>query len=135
MIVLYCINMEKDNNRSEMLDSYEEVINILKSLDDCYYTKSNFVIYPKLNKVNIRCREPFCKGFIDNIELRNELIKRLNKLEKKEKIILLLYYTFGKPIKYIEQELHFSCRQCYRVKKQALEKIINFDKKEKVNTS
>ena len=29
-----------------MLDSYEEVTSTLKSLDDCYYLKSNFFICP-----------------------------------------------------------------------------------------
>ena len=118
-----------------MLNSYEEVINILKSLSDYYYLKSNFMICPKLGKLNIKDREPFCRGFLGSIELRNELIKRLNSLERKEKIVLLLFYTFGKPMSYIEQEFRLSCRQCYRIKRRAIEKIINFDKEEKLNIS
>jgi len=74
-------------------------------------------------------------GFLDSIEIRKELMRRLNKLEEREKTILLLFYTFGKSINYIEQELCLSCRQCYRIKKKALEKIINFEKKEKVIVS
>ena len=118
-----------------MLDSYNEVIITLKSLNDYYYLKSNFIICPKLGKFNTKGREPFSSGFLESIEIRNELLRRLNKLEEREKNILLLFYTFGKPIDYIEQELHLSSRQCYRIKKKALEKIINFEKKEKVIVS
>ena len=108
-----------------MLDSYEEVISTLKTLNDYYCLKSNFIIYPKSNKSDIRNREPFRPGFLGSIEKRSELLKRLNKLNKNEKTILLLFYTFCKPITYIEHTLHLSCRQCYRIKKKALQNIIS----------
>ncbi len=118
-----------------MLDSYEEVISTLKTLNDCYYLKSNFIICPKLSKLNIGYREPFCLGFLDSIERRKELVRRLNKLEEREKTILLLFYTFGRPINYIERGLFLSCRHCYRIKNKALEKIINFNKEKKLSVS
>lgn len=118
-----------------MLDSYEDVIRTLKSLNDYYFIKSNFIICPKLSRLNIKGREPFCLGFLDSIETRKELIRRLNKLEVKEKTMLVLFYTLNKPIIYIAQKLHLCWRHCYRIKKRALEKIVNFDKEEKVNTS
>ena len=108
-----------------MLDSYGEVINTLKTLNDYYYLKSNFIIYPKSNKSDIRDREPFRPGFLRSIEKRSELLKRLNKLNKNEKTILLLFYTFCKPITYIEHALRLSCRHCYRLKKKALQNIIS----------
>ena len=118
-----------------MFDTPGEVINTLKTLNDYYCLKSNFIICPKHGKLDIKSREPFRPGFLDSIEIRKELIKRLNKLEEKEKTILLLFYTFGKPINYIERELHLSCRQCYRIKKKAIENIISFEKEKKVNIS
>ena len=48
---------------NEILDTPEEVINTLKTLNDYYYLKSNFIIYPKSNKSDIRDREPFRPGF------------------------------------------------------------------------
>jgi len=51
--------------------------------------------------------------------------KRLHKLNKNEKTILLLFYTFAKPMDYIEHKLHLSFRQCYRIKKKALQNIIS----------
>jgi len=123
------------SNRGKMLDSYGEVISALKILNDYYQLKSNFIICPKLRKLNIKGRELFCIGFLDTIDKRKELLRRLNKLEEREKTILLLFYTFGKAMNYIEQEICLSCRHCYRLKNKAIEKIINFDKEEKVNTS
>ena len=105
-----------------------EVINTLKTLNDYYYLKSNFIIYPKSNKSDIRDREPFRPGFLRSIEKRSELLKRLNKLNKNEKTILLLFCTFCKPITYIEHALCLSCRQCYRIKKKALQNIISMGK-------
>jgi len=128
--------LKKENNiGTKVLDSYKEVIRTLKSLNDCYFIKSNFLICHRLKKMDIKGREPFCPGFLDGIETRKELIRRLNKLGKREKIILLLFYTLGKPIEYIECSLSLCCRHCYRIKKRALEKIVNFDKEEKINTS
>ena len=60
-----------------MLDITGEVINTLKTLNDYYYLKSNFIIYPKSNKSDIRNREPFRLGFLSSIEKRSELLKRL----------------------------------------------------------
>jgi len=37
-----------------MLDSREEVISTLKSLNDYYYVKSNFIIHPELISLNIK---------------------------------------------------------------------------------
>ena len=108
-----------------MLDTPGEVINVLKTLNDYYCLKSNFIIYPKSNKTDIRNREPFRPGFLNSIEKRSELLKRLNKLNKNEKNILLLFYTFCKSITYIEHALCLSCRHCYRVKKKALQNIIS----------
>jgi len=110
-----------------MLDSREEVINTLKSLNDFYYIKSNFIIHPKLSSLKMKGKEPFRRGFIDSIDIRKELINRLIRLPEKEKITLLLFYTFGKSVKQISEVLHLSCRQFYRIKKNALEKIVNFE--------
>ena len=85
----------------EMLDTPGEVINTLKTLNDYYCLKSNFIIYPKSNKSDIRNREPFRPGFLSSIDERKELIRRLDKLNKREKTILLLFYTFAKPMDYI----------------------------------
>lgn len=117
-----------------MLDTPGEVIKTLKTLNDYYCLKSNFIIYPKSNKTDIKDREPFCPGFLDGIEIRKELLKRLDKLDEKEKTTLLLFYTFYKPIAYIEHRLHLSSRHCYRIKKKAIENIINFNGEEKENT-
>ena len=108
-----------------MLDTPGEVIKTLKTLNDYYCLKSNFIIYPKSNKTDIRDREPFRPGFLSSIDERKELIRRLDKLNKREKTILVLFYTFAKPMDYIEHKLHLSCRQCYRIKKKALQNIIS----------
>ena len=108
-----------------MLNSYEEIINTLKTLNDYYYLRSNFIVCHKSSKLDIRSREPFRQGFLSSIEKRSELLKRLNKLDKREKTILLLFYTFSKPINYIGHALRLSCRHCYRIKKKALQNIMN----------
>ena len=117
-----------------MFDTPGEVISTLKTLNDYYCLKSNFIIYPKSNKSDIRDREPFRPGFLSSIDERKELIRRLDKLNKRGKTILLLFYTFAKPMDYIEHKLHLSCRHCYRIKKKAIEIIISFGKEEKANT-
>ena len=116
-----------------MLDTHGEVINTLKTLNDYYCLKSNFIIYPKSNKSCNRDREPFRPGFLCGIEIREELIKRLDKLSKKERTTLLLYYTFYKSIGYIAEKLCISCRHCYRIRKKAIEGIINFGKEENIS--
>ena len=114
-----------------MLSTSEKVINTLKTLTDCYYLKSNFIICPKSNKSDSNCREPFCNGFLSGADKRFELINRLSKLDGRERTTLLLFYTFSKPVDFIADRLDISLRHFYRVKKKALEYVINFDKQEK----
>ena len=73
-----------------MLSTPNEVVNTLKTLTDCYYLKSNFIICPKSNKSDSNCREPFCKGFLSGADKRFELINRLSKLDDRERATLLL---------------------------------------------
>ena len=93
-----------------------------------YYIKSNFIIHPKLSSLKLKGKEPFRPGFIDSIDIRKELINRLSRLPEREKISLLLFYTYGKPAKQISEIFQLSFRQFYRIKKNALEKIVNFEK-------
>jgi len=113
-----------------MLDTPEKVINTLKTITDCYCLKSNFIICPKSNKSGSNYREPFCNGFLSEVDKRFELINRLSKLDGRERTTLLLFYTFSKPVDFIADRLGISLRHFYRVKKRALEDVINFDKQE-----
>ena len=115
-----------------MFDTNSEIIKTLETLNDYYYAISNYLIFPKHKKLYAMDIEPFHRGFLCSIEKRKELSRRLNKLEKTEKTILLLFYTFSKSIDYIGQELNLSCRQCYRIKKRAIDKIISLNNEEEV---
>ena len=113
-----------------MLDTKEEVINTLKTFTDCYYLKSNSIIYSKYDSLDSKYREPFRKGFLSEADKRFELINRLNKLDNRERTTLLLFYTFSKPVDYIASRLGISLRHFYRIKKKAIEDIINFGEEE-----
>jgi len=50
-----------------MLDSYEEVTSTLKSLDDCYYLKSNFLIlFVIFSIIGIKLRESIYDNYSKN---------------------------------------------------------------------
>ena len=77
-----------------MLSTQEKVINTLKTITDCYYLKSNFIICPKSNKSGSNYREPFCNGFLSEADKRFELINRLSKLDSRESNSTSILYIF-----------------------------------------
>lgn len=107
----------------------KEIVNILITLNDYYSISSNYLINCKKSNKQIRDKEPFYNGFLSEIEKREEVVKRLNLLESREREVLLLYYTFGKEMNYIANHFNLSIRQCYRIKKQALYNLLNIDDK------
>ena len=110
-----------------MLSTPEKVISGLKTLNDCYYLKSKSIVYANHDSLDSKYREPFRKGFLSEADKRFELIKRLNKLDDRERKILLLFYTFSVPIDHIAEEVGVSRRHCYRIKKKGIENITGMD--------
>ena len=105
--------------------SLGEIIHILKTLNDFYCLKSGSIICPKREKVVYR--EPFKGGFLGSVDRRTEVVKRLKKLETRQREILLFYYTFSKPVGFIASRCRISIRHFYRLKKEALEDMVNMD--------
>ena len=108
-----------------MLSTPEKVISGLKTLNDCYYLKSKSIVYANHDMPDSKYREPFRRGFLSEADKRFELVKRLNKLDDREKTTLLLFYTFSAPVDDIAKVVGVSWRHCYRIKKKGIENIID----------
>ena len=108
-----------------MLSTPEKVISGLKTLNDCYCLKSKSIVCASHDSPDSKYREPFYRGFLSEADKRFELVKRLNKLDDREKTILLLFYAFSMPVDNIAKEVGVSWRHCYRIKKKAIESIID----------
>ena len=105
--------------------SHDEIIHMLKKLNDFYCLKSGSIIRPQQEKVVNR--EPFIGGFLGSVDKRAEVARRLKKLERRQREILLLFYTFGKPVGFISKRFKISQRHFYRLKKKALDDLIDMD--------
>ena len=95
------------------------------TLEDYYYLKSNCVIVGKAKKRDPSRREPFAPGFLSSIDRKKEILKGLKKLDNRQRQILLLYYSLSKAPNDIAKILDISVRHLYRLKKKALDDLID----------
>jgi RNA polymerase sigma factor (sigma-70 family) len=102
-----------------------DVIAVIKILGDYYQPKTSSIISldTLLNRSNL-IDEPFRSGFLERIEERLEIVKRLQALEPLKKKLLFLWYYETKPVTEISKELGISRMHCYRIRKQALSEIL-----------
>lgn len=113
-----------------MEKSTKDIIQTLMTLDDYYHIKSNYVIAGKAKTRDSSKREPFAPGFLSSIDCRKEILKGLNKLDDRQRQILLQYYSFSKSLDDIAKNLSISIRHLYRLKKKALDELTGLCNKE-----
>lgn len=69
--------------------------------------------------------EPFHARFLDELDERRELERLLDLLPEKERTLLILWFTIGKPVAHIARQLRISRVHCYRLKAKAFETMLS----------
>lgn len=66
--------------------------------------------------------DPFRPGFLSGLEERDELVRRLERLDGRERRLLVLWYVLEWPVTSIARSLRVSRQHCYRLRRRALER-------------
>lgn len=112
-----------------MYETAAEVIYALKRYRDVFQPISCSIIGASRQPGYDPTRDPFRAGFLSGIELRCELVHRmLERLNERERLLLLLWYVYDQPAARIANRLEISRVHCYRLRDHALDALCDDDK-------
>lgn len=97
------------------------VIRALTSFGDRLDTRSGSIMF--LVGSRSTPRDPFHFAFLGRVEDRGELIRRLQLIEPRERLLLFLWYVAGWPVASIAERLGISRVHCYRLRASALRRM------------
>lgn len=109
-----------------MLETVGDVVTALKSFGDFYSPKSTSVLVATGKPLDVSA-DPFRRGFIDSLEIRTELLKRLAGLEERERTAVMLWYVSETPVRELCARLGVSRATLYRLRDRALGNMIDAD--------
>lgn len=105
-----------------MLDTVGGVVTALKTFRDYYGPKTSSVLSPGSGVTDVDA-DPFRRGFLQALEARTELLKRLASLDERERAVVTLWYVADLPVREICERLSLSRSHAYRIRDRALRTI------------
>lgn len=102
-----------------MFQTVGQVVKALKSFNDYYHPKATSVLIASTKTTDVDA-DPFRRGFLDNLDIRTELLRRLSTLDERERSVLMLWYVLDQPVRAICEQLSLSRSHCYRLRDRAL---------------
>jgi DNA-directed RNA polymerase specialized sigma24 family protein len=98
----------------------ESIIHALKRYRDVFDPKTGSLILIARDRFD-PSRGPFRAGFIDRLEERQELRRRMTeRIQPRERKLLYLWYVADLPVTRVARMLGISRMHCYRLRKDAL---------------
>lgn len=95
----------------------------LRRYGDIFDLKTGSIIIPSRNGHDAD-GDPFHHGFIEGMEERTELVKRMiSRLEIRERLLLVLWYVSELPVTNIAVRMRLSRMHCYRLRKGAIDSL------------
>jgi hypothetical protein len=111
-----------------VLSTKTEIIRTLVSLGDFLGPNTASLVLLKNARKYGNDIEPFRKGFLNTLDERLELIRRLNLLERRKRVLLLAWYLEKRPVTEISKRMKISRTHCYRLRNEAIQEIIEIGK-------
>jgi RNA polymerase sigma factor (sigma-70 family) len=102
-----------------MFRTVGQVVRALKSYREYYHPRSSGIVLVSNRTTDVDA-DPFRRGFLDSVELRTELLRRLSSLDERERAVLMLWYVMDLPVREICEQLAMSRSACYRLRDRAL---------------
>jgi len=107
-----------------MFETVGQVVRTLKAYREYYHPKSSGVLLVSNRTTDVDA-DPFRKGFLDTLEARTELLRRLSSLDERERAVLMLWYVMDQPVRSICEQLELSRSHCYRLRDRALQNTLD----------
>ena len=111
-----------------MFHNTGDLIAALREYGDVYDPKTSSVF--EIARSRSADPEPFRYGFISGFEMRAEITRLLRVLDARSRTLLILWYHQGRPVAKIARLLNISRVHCYRLRDQALDKMLDESKRE-----
>lgn len=118
-----------------MLDTPMDIKRAIKRLRDFYDPVTGSIILLSLSAGrDDYLRDPFRKGFLDTVDERKELIRRLGRLEERKRRLLLLWHLEANTKDDIARKLSLSRMHVYRLHGQAIDELVKMAQEESETT-
>lgn len=114
-----------------MLETVGEVAGALKAFGDFYHPKTNSILMTSGSPRDPH-GDPFRRGFIDSLEIRTELLRRLAKLEERDRNLVMLWYVSDVPAAELCGRIGVSRATLYRMRDRALQQMVEHEDTRKV---
>lgn len=108
--------------RDALLRDPEEVVLALRRLFDRAAPRTGSLMFVG-GGASHAARDPFGPGFIEHIDERAELVRRLRRLSPRDRLLLLLWYVERWPVNEIAEHLCVSRVHCYRIRNRAIAEL------------
>lgn len=105
-----------------MLTTTGEVVGALKAFGDFYHPKTNSILIASGSPRDPH-GDPFRRGFIDSLEIRTELLRRLATLEERDRNLVMLWYVSEVPVRDLCARMGVSRATLYRLRDRALQQM------------
>jgi DNA-directed RNA polymerase specialized sigma24 family protein len=115
-----------------LLDSPAGVIRCLVTYADWWQTRSTSVLRLGAGGRSSGHRDGMRAGFIESLDERMELCRRVAQLPERDRRILFLWYVDQLPADDIAEDVGISRRQCFRVRSKAIRAIVDLRDSERV---
>jgi DNA-directed RNA polymerase specialized sigma24 family protein len=107
-----------------VLDARADVVRCLLTYTDWWQPSTTSVLQVGAARRSSSIGEAFREGLLDTLDERTELCRRSEKLSEREREILFLWYIRQLDAGEIARAVGISRRQCFRVRAQAIGKIV-----------
>lgn len=108
-----------------MLRSAPEVIRCLVTYTDWWQPATASVYQVGAASRDRNLSDGFRSGLLDHLSERSELRQRMERIEERDRHLLVLWYVEQLPVEDISKKLRISRRQCFRRRSHAIRTIID----------
>jgi DNA-directed RNA polymerase specialized sigma subunit len=121
---LVLLSEHDGKERTQMFGSARDVVKALEAFRDHYDPRSGSVMIATTKATDIDA-DPFRRGFIETLDVRSELLRKLAVLDERTRAVVLLWYVKDLPVAKICETLTISRSHCYRLRDRALATMLD----------
>jgi DNA-directed RNA polymerase specialized sigma subunit len=113
-----------------MFDSQAEVVRALVTYTDWWQPSTTSVIQVAAARRDSEFKDGLRPGLLENMDRRTELCRRMEHLKDRERVVLYLWYLKQLEAAEIARSVGVSRRHCFRIRSDAIRRIIDVGKDE-----
>lgn len=108
-----------------MLTSSAEVIRCLVTYTDWWQPASASILLVGAARRSSEIGNGLHPGILDTLDERSELMRRVLRLEDRDRRVLFLWYVAQLPLSEVARAIGVSQRQCQRLRARAVQRIVD----------